>query len=441
MSEEAVLPKDDGYRGIWYWNQRSNDEYVYKYSGGFATYPQQHVPIAIYSREANKTFFCYGGRSKEKNQLLHMVSYYDHTTGKLPRPTILLDKETSDAHDNPTLALDDAGYLWIFSNAHGTSRPSYIHKSKRPYSIDAFEKILDTNFSYGQPWHLPGKGFVFMHTRYSPGRNLFAWTSRDGLTWDEPRPLAAIEKGHYQISWRDGTRVATAFDFHPEPVGLNARTNIYYLETRDAGQTWQTVDGKTVKTPLTEVQNPALVHDYQAEKRLVYLKDTTFDAAGHPVLFYLTSKGYASGPTNAPYTFHTARWTGERWEIRPAMTADHNYDHGSLFIEPDGTWRTIAPTEPGPQPYGTGGEMVLWTSRDQGQSWQRVKQLTRDSRWNHTYARRPLNAHPDFYTLWADGHAREESGSHLYFTNRNGDHVWRLPAVMTGEFAAPEVAW
>jgi hypothetical protein len=51
----------DGYRGIWYSNQPTGDEYRYKYSGGFATYPQQHVPIAIYSAAANKTFFVYGG--------------------------------------------------------------------------------------------------------------------------------------------------------------------------------------------------------------------------------------------------------------------------------------------------------------------------------------------------------------------------------------------
>src|SRR4051794_29189093 len=42
------LPVADGYRGIWYFNQPSGDEY--KYSGGFATYPQQHVPIAWYSK-------------------------------------------------------------------------------------------------------------------------------------------------------------------------------------------------------------------------------------------------------------------------------------------------------------------------------------------------------------------------------------------------------
>ena len=37
----------DGYRGIWYMNQPTGDEYAYKYSGGFATYPQQQEPIAI----------------------------------------------------------------------------------------------------------------------------------------------------------------------------------------------------------------------------------------------------------------------------------------------------------------------------------------------------------------------------------------------------------
>jgi hypothetical protein len=100
----------------------------------------------------------------------------------------------------------------------------------------------------------------------------------------------------------------------------------------------------------------------------------------------------------------------------------------------------IAPTDLGPQPYNPGGEMVLWTSQDEGQSWTRVKQLTRNSPRNHTYARRPLNAHPDFYALWADGHGREPSESFLYFANQRGDHVWRLPQKMNTEFAKPDIA-
>lgn len=432
--------RDDGYRGIWYYNQPSNDQYVYKYSGGFATYPQQQLPIAYYSKEAHKTFFCYGGTVKGKRELLHMVSYYDHAIGKVPRPTILLNRKTEDAHDNPVLMLDDAGYVWIFSNSHGTARPSYIHKSRRPFSVDEFERILTTNFSYGQPWWLPGQGFLFLHTRYTEkGRSLFWMTSPDGVSWTEPHLLSRIALGHYQISWRDGTRVATVFNYHPEPLGLNARTNLYYLETRDQGKTWQTIEGRAVRTPLSEVRNPALVHDYEAEKLLVYLKDFEFDAQGRPVILYLTSRGYASGPANDPRTWYTARWTGSRWEIRPFTTSDHNYDFGSLYIEPDGAWRIIAPTEPGPQRYCTGGEMVMWISRDQGQTWKKLRQLTSDSPFNHTYARRPVNAHPDFYALWADGHAKQPSDSSLYFTDKAGTHVWRLPPLMKDEFERPQI--
>jgi hypothetical protein len=167
----------------------------------------------------------------------------------------------------------------------------------------------------------------------------------------------------------------------------------------------------------------------------------TFDADGRPVVLYLTSAGHASGPAGGPRTWHTARWTGRAWEILPFTTSDHNYDHGSLYIEDDGTWRVIAPMEPGPQAYATGGEMVLWTSRDRGRTWTKVKQLTRDSPRNHTYARRPLHAHPDFYALWADGDAFRPSESYLYFTNKTGDKVWRLPARMDGDFAKPEIAW
>ena len=439
----APQPKADGYRGIWYCNEATKDAYKFKYSGGMATYPQQHVPIAIYSPQANKTFFCYGGTTtgQGKRELLHMVSYFDHATGKVPRPTILLNKHTSDAHDNPTISLDAAGYIWIFSSSHGTSRPSYIHRSKQPFSVEEFERVLETNFSYTQPWFIPGQGFLFLHTRYADGRNLYWMTSPEGREWSEPHKLAKIEMGDYQISWRTGARVGTAFDYHPRPVGLNARANLYYLETADFGRTWQNGEGVRVSMPITNVPNAALVYDSRKAGLLVYLKDLNFDAQGHPVILFLTSKGFEPGPENGPREWKTARWTGKEWVIRPFTPSGNNYDHGSLYIEPDGMWRIIAPTDLGPQPYNPGGEMVMWTSADQGATWQRVKQLTQNSPRNHTYARRPVNAHPGFYALWADGNARQPSESYLYFTNRRGDHVWRLPPSMTADSVVPEQAW
>ena len=62
--------KDDGYRGIWF-TLGQKSEYGDKYSGGLATYTANHVPMAIYSKEVNKTFFVYGG-AKQQATLLDM---------------------------------------------------------------------------------------------------------------------------------------------------------------------------------------------------------------------------------------------------------------------------------------------------------------------------------------------------------------------------------
>ena len=126
--------------------------------------------------------------------------------------------------------------------------------------------------------------------------------------------------------------------------------------------------------------------------------------------------------------------TGSDWHAHPITISDSNYDMGSLYLEADGTYRVIAPTETGPQPYNPGGEMAMWERS--GQTWKRVVQLTQNSTRNHTYARSPVNAHPDFYALWADGNARQASKSCLYFCDKKGN-VYQLPETMESDFAYP----
>ncbi|MCA9248285.1 MAG: BNR-4 repeat-containing protein [Planctomycetales bacterium] len=440
----------DGYRGIWYMNQPSNDEYVYKYSGGLGTYCAKHKPFAVHCPQVNKTFFCYGGTlADDHRHLLHMVSYFDHTHVTVPRPTVLLDKKTDDAHDNPVISVDDDGYIWIFSTSHGRARPSYIHRSRQPYDVDAFDRIdafrmengerIDiTNFSYLQVWHVPKQGFFCFFTRYSDpaARTAMCMTSEDGVAWRRWQRLAAIDEGHYQISALGKERAGTALNYHPQGKGLNYRTNLYYLESRDFGATWCNAAGQPVATPLREAVNNALVHDYKSEGLNVYLKDIRYDSDDHPVILFVTSRGYASGPKNDPRTWTTARWTGAAWEIRPAFKSDNNYDMGSLWLEGD-TWTVIAPTEPGPQPYNPGGEIALWRSRDQGAHWEHVRQVTRGSLRNHTYVRRPVGVQRDFYAFWADGHGRQPSLSQLYFANADGD-VFVLPRAMPHDTAVPQ---
>jgi hypothetical protein len=170
----------------------------------------------------------------------------------------------------------------------------------------------------------------------------------------------------------------------------------------------------------------------------MYDKDIVLDKEGKPVIAYLTSGGHKPGPSETPHTFRVAHWNGKAWDDHPITTTDHNYDSMALDVESDDLWHAIAPTEPGPEPYGTGGEMCLWTSADRGDTWKKSKQLTSGSKHNHTYARRPVNAHPDFYALWADGNARAPSDSSLYFCTKSGN-VYRLPRKMSASVEKPEL--
>ncbi|MBC6491397.1 BNR-4 repeat-containing protein [Flavihumibacter stibioxidans] len=451
---------DDGYRGIWYSSQPSGDEYVYKYSGGLATYPANHYPFSVYAPAVNKTFFCYGGTDAAGKTLLHTVSFFDHARGKVPRPTIVLDKKTSDAHDNPVLNIDAQGYIWLFSTAHGTSAPSYIHRSDRPYDITSFTRVQATkkvagqtspldNFSYLQAWVVPDSGFLHLFTHYDrqvipgypdkPRRTISFMKSSNGISYGDWIDIAAIEEGHYQTSGQYGKKIATSFNFHPYRQGengLNYRTNLYYIETPDFGNTWQTADGHKIDLPVREVQNQALVKDYRQEGLKVYINDLAFDAHGNPVILYITSKGFEAGPANGPHEWHTAHFNGRHWDIRTITRSDNNYDMGSLYIETDGRWMVIGPTTTGPQAYNTGGEMVRWESNDQGKTWT-SQPLTRGSQYNHSYPRKPVQVQDGFVAFWADGHGRQPSPSSLYFANRKGE-VYRLPQKMKKKFARPQ---
>lgn len=303
---QTLNQKAAGYRGIWYHIGATRDEYVYKYSGGLGTYPANHYPFAVYAPAVERTFFCYGGvTDSTSRELCHLVGYYDHKSGLVARPTLLLNKNTDDAHDNPVIQIDGQGYVWVFSTSHGTERPSFVHRSRKPYNIDAFDRVnptrLDetgqrtplTNFSYLQTYYVPGQGFFNLMTHYDrgvlpygankPRRTIAFITSPDGVSWSKWQDIATIEEGHYQTSGQSGRTIGSAFNYHPNTqvgAGLDYRTNLYYVETDDFGKTWHTADGHPIKLPLADVQNPALVKDYKREGRNVYISDVCYDADG-----------------------------------------------------------------------------------------------------------------------------------------------------------------
>ncbi len=435
----SEIRRIDGYKGIWF-DLGQKSEFGSKYSGGLGTYPAKHRPLAVYAPAVDKTFFVYGGTTdKNERHLLAMISYFDHKTKTVPKPVVVHDKDgVDDPHDNPSMQIDEHGHVWVYVSGRGKKRPGFIYRSQKPYDIESLQRVSQREFTYPQPWWIEGQGFLFLFTKYTKGREIY-WSDSDakGEKWNADNKLAGMG-GHYQVSNQNNGHIISAFNMHPGG-DVDKRTNLYFVQTKDKGQTWTTAGGEKIITPLTDPNCAALVHDYRSENRLVYMKDIGFDANGNPVILYITSSYHQPGPKGSPRTWTIAHWSGEKWNFREITNSTHNYDMGSLYIENDGTWRVIGPTEPGPQQHGSGGEIAVWISKDAGKNWQKENQITTGSINNQGYVRRPVNAHPDFYGFWADGNTDKISESKLYFTNKLGDHIWCLPYDMTETTATPQV--
>ena len=139
----------DGYKGIWFELDQKYEQGD-KYSGALSTYTAKHMPLAVYSAEADKTFFVYGGTTGETERyLLCMIGYFDHETGMVPRPTVVYDKKgVNDPHDNPSLMIDDEGYIWVFVSGRGQKRPGFKYRSRLPFNIDRFDEISSEEMTY-----------------------------------------------------------------------------------------------------------------------------------------------------------------------------------------------------------------------------------------------------------------------------------------------------
>lgn len=434
--------KIDGYRGIWF-TLGQFSEYGDKYSGGLGTYTAKHRPLAIYARKVKKTFFVYGGTtSAEEKYLLCMVSYFDHKTGMVPKPTVVHDKQgVDDPHDNPSISIDKDGYIWVFVSGRGQRRPGYKYKSDQPYDITSFSQITEEEMTYPQPLWDDQLGFFHFFTKYTGVRELYFETSRDGIAWSEDKKLAGIieegatRSGHYQVSGKKGDVICTFFNRHPDG-NVDKRTDLYYVQTNDFGKTWTTIDGSLIELPMTHVDCGARLIDYAIQNKNVYVKDLAFDKNGHPVCLYVTSNGHEPGPKNDPREWRVTFFDGSAWKTEIICQSDHNYDMGSLHISGN-RWFVVAPTGAGPQKYQTGGEVVIWERVKKSSSWKMNREVTKNSETNNSYVRKPLDARNPFFVFWADGDPTGFSKSFLYFSDSKGRKVYQLPYDMNEDITRP----
>ena len=73
---------------------------------------------------------------------------------------------------------------------------------------------------------------------------------------------------------------------------------------------------------------------------------------------------------------------------------------------------------------------------DFAENWTKIRKLTEDSEYNHSYVRRPVDYKAPFCFFWASGHPHEFTKSELYFGDFAGN-IWKLPYEMKDDFMKP----
>ena len=57
------------------------------------------------------------------------------------------------------------------------------------------------------------------------------------------------------------------FNRHPNGI-VDRRTDLYYVESSDLGETWNTADQQPISIPVTEKNSPSRVEDYASLKKI-----------------------------------------------------------------------------------------------------------------------------------------------------------------------------
>lgn len=388
--------------------------------------------MAVYVPQVKKTFFVYSGTEvPDTGNGKILISFFDHVNRKVPRPVIVSGNPgVSNRKDNAKLSLDSKGYIWVFVSGQGRTRPGYIYKSEKPWSIEGFRQTWSGEIVFPQAWWMNDTAFLVMHTRVSKGRDLYWTTGKDGSSWAPVQKLAGAG-GHFQLTNVSGNRLFSVFNVYPGGSPDN-RTNLYLVYTDDMGKTWRTIDGEIIETPINKIENKALVHDYRSEGKLVNIHDLNFDQEGNPVILLTTTTEAGTGETGEWVV--VSRINGS-WNHSKVCTMPYNYSPGSLYISKN-EWRLTGSSDYDISKPGTEGSMVLWTSEDRGQTWVRSSAVSCGSSPYRSLPQRPLNPGAEFYAFWSE-EATETTPSRIMFTNKKFDKVWMLPGFSKKEWERP----
>lgn len=382
-----------------------------KYSGATGTYSAKHYPVAYASDKY--TYFVYSGpatlddslsvastneggnrvssamfqRADGKTNALGIyVARFNPATNKVSAPLLLHVKHTDDPHDNAVVSMDKDGHLWVLISGREARRGALLFWLESPDQQNVFssetlniKEISPDNLNYRNqateqnvPKYAPitypqllstQSSMRLIYTLYCYGvtpqcdlgtRQI--WTAEleynsmeEKAELVSPRKLVAYG-GHYALARvaANGTDVSLVFNQHVNGE-VSDRTNLFYLFSRDEGQTWFYLDTLSRQPTSAETMLPidsqddlnkvSVLEYYRPGQVLdsrVYLQDLLWRESGDlnsPVILFSLAKGIDAHKIsqNPDIEVRVAYWSDEGWRSKMLTDeVDHNYSSGFM---------------------------------------------------------------------------------------------------------------
>jgi hypothetical protein len=402
----------------------ASNEYT-QYHTPAATYYTNNRPNGIrYVGVHDRTYFVYGDFSRDP-----VIRFYDHRTRELSDACIVGRTQIpDDAHGNPSLFVDEEGYLYVFYGCH--HNPIQMRRSKYPEDISTWrlEVQIPALATYPQPHAINPSELIVTYRQRSPTSNRTAFlsyrTSLDGgKTWSERKdivnemytyPYALTEVGNEQ-SGKSFHIALSLFDFRTELY-----TNLLYIYSDDTLQTFKKRDGTDIGIPPYTMDKLDLV--FADSSSSSHVNDLILDDENKPFILFNTGPWTVS-TTSGEGQWKLAKHNGHEWVTYPIAPCDNLFDRGCLLITADDRLKAYLPMSDDGR---DGGEIAEFVSYDEGETWIQEQMVTHDSEYSHNYVVRVANHHPDLQVFWSygdsspTGSSENDQASEVYLYGERG---------------------
>lgn len=373
-----------------------------------------------------------------------LVAAYNHKTKTWQGPyqagiSDLGKKSTKkfriDNHGKPTMLIDDLGYIHIFYGGHGAGAKYGKNPygrgglgrnkhavSKRPFDISEWQNLDNVSIfgTYNQAIKMDN-GDIYLIYRHGAHRSdwVYQKSSDHGRTFEPAVPflkhkartdIPAADSWYIWASKGQGDDIILSYDYHvcwfrgegPKGLGhVTQRHDLYYMVLDTKTGSLRNIENEKLPVPVTK--------EIADEKTLVAKtgKDWTFngsahvDNKGYPHLAINIGKNLGQN-TGGPKQTHYYRWTGNNWvggvPISKQAKQDNITTRGDFMI--DKKIQAVSFLQ-GYQEQKD-GVIATFTSNNNGQSFQKNKELLRrkDATW--ALSARIDNAHPDAQLIVAE---------------------------------------